>query len=130
MLKKIMNKKKVLSDSDKFFLRPQSLVLAMTFEKIIMPNNLVGWIDGRSSLARLGLMIHATSQRIDPGWNGNIVLEFFNSSNVTLSLCPGMLIGALSFETLSSPSLRPYNTRRNSKYLGQNEVILSKIYED
>ncbi|XBC37762.1 MAG: dCTP deaminase [Buchnera aphidicola (Meitanaphis microgallis)] len=130
MLREIMHEKKFVSHGEKFFLNPGSLVLAVTFEKVILPNNLVGWIDGRSSLARLGLMIHATSHRIDPGWSGNIVLECFNSSNIVLSLCPGMLIAALSFETLSSPSLRPYNIRKNAKYFDQNGVILSKIYKD
>ncbi|XBC44465.1 MAG: dCTP deaminase [Buchnera aphidicola (Schlechtendalia peitan)] len=130
ILKEVMNKKKIISHKRNFFLKPRSLVLAITLEKIIMPNNLVGWLDGRSSLARLGLMIHATSHRIDPGWSGNIVLECFNSSNVILSLCPGMLIAALSFEVLSSPSLRPYNIRKNAKYFGQSEVTLSKIYKD
>lgn len=125
-----MNRKTVVSRNEKFFLYPQSLVLAVTFEKVIIPDNLVGWIDGRSSLARLGLMVHATSHRIDPGWSGNIVLECFNSGNMILSLCPGMLIAALSFEVLSSPSLRPYNLRKNAKYFGQSGVTLSKIYED
>ncbi|XBC43409.1 MAG: dCTP deaminase [Buchnera aphidicola (Meitanaphis flavogallis)] len=130
VVKKIMNKKIFIPNGKKFFLKPGALVLAVTFEKVIIPNDLVGWIDGRSSLARLGLMIHATSHRIDPGWSGNIVLECFNSGNIILSLCPGMLIAALSFEILSSPSIRPYNMRKNAKYFNQNQVMLSKIYED
>jgi len=130
MLQEIMSKKKVISNSERFVLKPKSLALAVTLEKVVMPNDLVGWIDGRSSLARLGLMIHATAHRIDPGWSGNIVLEFFNSGNMILTLCPGMLIGALSFELLSSPSLRPYNMRRDAKYFNQDGVTLSKIYED
>ncbi|AAO26837.1 deoxycytidine triphosphate deaminase [Buchnera aphidicola str. Bp (Baizongia pistaciae)] len=130
ILKKVMNKKHIIPNDHVFLLKPGMFVLAITLEKIFLPNNLVGWLDGRSSLARLGLMIHATSHRIDPGWGGNIVLEFFNSSNMILSLCPGMLIAAVSFEILSSPSIRPYNIRKNAKYFNQSEVTFSRIDQD
>lgn len=130
LLRSVINKKQIISYKDTFLLKPRKLVLAMSFESIIMPNNLVGWIDGRSSLARLGLMIHATSHRIDPGWKGNLVLECFNSSNITLSLCPGMFIAALSFEVLSSPSIRPYNLRKTAKYFDQNGVTFSRFDKD
>ncbi len=62
-----------------------------------MPPDLVGWVDGRSSLARLWLMVHVTADRIDPGWSGCIVLECYNSGKLPLAFRPGMLIGALSF---------------------------------
>ncbi len=74
----------------------------MTLESVTLPADLVGWLDGRSSLARLGLMVHVTAHRIDPGWSGCIVLEFYNSGKLPLALRPGMLIGALSFEPLSA----------------------------
>lgn len=76
----------------------------MTLESVTLPADLVGWLDGRSSLARLGLMVHVTAHRIDPGWSGCIVLEFYNSGKLPLALRPGMLIGALSFER--SPARR------------------------
>lgn len=98
-----------LNEGEIFFLHPGELVLAITLESIVLPNNLIGWLDGRSIFARLGLMIHLTAHRIDPGWQGNIVLECYNSSKLSLGLKPGMLIGALSFEQLSSPATRPYN---------------------
>ncbi|XBC39834.1 MAG: dCTP deaminase [Buchnera aphidicola (Chaetogeoica yunlongensis)] len=123
LLNKLTNKKEIVSNDNVFLLNPGVFVLAITFEKFIIPNNLVGWLDGRSSLARLGLMIHATSHRIDPGWKGNIVLECFNFGKTTLSLRPGMLIAALSFELLSSPSVRPYNIRSNSKYFNQTGIF-------
>jgi len=130
VLKRMVHQKEVISNTNVFLLKPNMFVLAITVEKITIPNNLVGWLDGRSSLARLGLMIHATSHRIDPGWEGNIVLEFFNSSNITLSLRPGMLIAALSFEILSSVAIRPYNVRKGAKYCKQEKVIISRIDQD
>lgn len=129
-LNHVMHEEIFLSRKEKFFLYPSELALAISYECITMPNNLVGWLDGRSSLARLGLMIHMTSHRIDPGWHGNIVLEFFNASKFLLSLNPGMLIGAISFEFLSGPAERPYNYRKNAKYKNQNHPIASLIYKD
>ena len=97
-----------------FFLHPGELALAMTLESVTLPDNIVGWLDGRSSLARLGLMVHVTAHRIDPGWSGNIVLEFFNSGKLPLALKPGMKIGALSFEVLSGAAEKPYNAREDA----------------
>jgi dCTP deaminase len=119
-----------ISKNKCFFLKPGALVLGTTLEVIEVPNNLVGWLDGRSSLARLGLMVHATAHRIDHGWKGKIVLEFFNFGKLVLALNPGMFIAALSFETLSGSVLRPYNCRKEAKYLNQKGVVPSKIYQD
>lgn len=91
----------ILPEGEAFFLHPGELALAVTLESVTIPDDLVGWLDGRSSLARLGLMVHVTAHRIDPGWQGCIVLEFYNSGKLPLALRPGMLIGALSFEPLS-----------------------------
>lgn len=129
-LNKIMSYETIFSKEKPFFLKPGSLALFLTLESIKLPNNLVGWLDGRSSLARLGLMIHLTSHRIDPGWNGNIVLEIFNAGKLTLVLTPGIKIAVLSFELLSKSVLRPYNSRNESKYKSQNGVIPSRIYEE
>ncbi len=90
----------------------------------------VGWLDGRSSLARLGLMVHVTAHRIDPGWSGCIVLEFYNSGKLPLALRPGMPIGALSFEPLSGPAARPYNRREDAKYRDQQGAVASRIDKD
>ncbi len=129
-LEEVMSHEIVFSKEKPFFLQPGSLVLSYTFENIIIPNNLVGWLDGRSSLARLGLMIHATAHRIDPGWKGNIVLEIFNAGKLTLVLRPRMKIAALSFEVLSQSVLRPYNSRHEAKYKIQNGVVPSRINEE
>lgn len=130
VLDDIMSDEIILSDKETFFLHPNELVLAITLESITIPNNLIGWLDGRSSLARLGLMVHATSHRVDPGWNGNLVLEFYNAGKLPLALRPGMIIGALSFEPLSGPAERPYNLRKNAKYKIQNGTISSRIDQE
>ena len=111
-------------------LHPGELALGITLESITMPDDLVGWLDGRSSLARLGLMVHVTAHRIDPGWSGNIVLEFFNSGKLPLALRPGMAIGAMSFETLTGAAERPYTKRDDAKYRGQHGPVASRISED
>lgn len=129
-LKEIMSDEIVFSNEKPFFLQPRSLVLFSTFENITIPNNLVGWLDGRSSLARLGLMVHATAHRIDPGWTGNIVLEIFNAGKLTLVLRPKIKIATLSFEVLSQAVLRPYNLRQEAKYNNQNGVIPSRIHKE
>ncbi len=129
-LDRTMSDEIVLSGNEAFFLHPGELSLAVTLESIIMPDDLVGWLDGRSSLARLGLMVHVTSHRIDPGWHGNIVLEFYNSGKLPLALRPGMFIGALSFEPLSGPAERPYNRRHDAKYQDQKGAVASRIDKD
>ncbi|WKX25465.1 dCTP deaminase [Tatumella ptyseos] len=129
-LERVMSEEIVLQDDEAFFLHPGELALAVTYESVTLPNDLVGWLDGRSSLARLGLMVHVTAHRIDPGWKGRIVLEFFNSGKLPLALRPGMLIGALSFEPLSGPAARPYNSRQDAKYRDQQSAVASRIDKD
>jgi dCTP deaminase len=125
-----MSDKIEIADDQAFFLHPGELALAVTYESVTLPADVVGWLDGRSSLARLGLMVHVTAHRIDPGWQGKIVLEFFNSGKLPLALRPGMTIGALNFERLSSAVARPYNTRKSSKYKDQQEAVASRISQD
>ena len=126
-LDKVMSDEIVLKNNEPFILHPGELALAMTLESVTLPDDIVGWLDGRSSLARLGLMVHVTAHRIDPGWSGNIVLDFINAGKLPLALRAGMPIGALSFETLSSPAEFPYNKRANAKYKDQSGADASKI---
>lgn len=130
LLDKIMGNEIVIEEDQAFFLHPGELALASTFESIHIPDDLVGWLDGRSSLARLGLMVHVTAHRIDPGWQGQIVLEIFNSGKLPLALRPGMDICAINFETLSSPSSKPYNKRSDAKYRNQSGPTASRINHD
>ena len=129
-MESIMSDEIVLQGNDAFFLHPGELALAITHESVTLPADIVGWLDGRSSLARLGLMVHVTAHRIDPGWSGNIVLEFYNSGKLPLALRPLMKIGALSFETMSGPAENPYNVRVDAKYKGQDGAVASRISDD
>ncbi|WP_206486408.1 dCTP deaminase [Thalassotalea sp. G2M2-11] len=126
----VMSEEIIIPDGEAFFLHPGELALAVTYESVTLPDDIVGWLDGRSSLARLGLMVHVTAHRIDPGWSGQIVLEFYNSGKLPLALRPKMKIAALNFETMSASALRPYNKRDDSKYKGQKGAVASRISED
>ena len=129
-IERVMSDEIVISEGEAFFLHPGELALGATEDSVTLPDNIVGWLDGRSSLARLGLMVHVTAHRIDPGWSGNIVLEFFNSGKLPLALRPGMSIGAISFESMSGPADRPYRQRVDAKYRDQNGPTASRISED
>ncbi|TKB57499.1 dCTP deaminase [Ferrimonas aestuarii] len=129
-LNSVMSDEIAIGDGEAFYLHPGELALGATFESLTLPANIVGWLDGRSSLARLGLMVHVTAHRIDPGWSGQIVLEFYNSGKLPLALRPGMTIGALNFEELRMACARPYNKRENAKYRDQQGAVASRITQD
>lgn len=126
----VMSDPIVLTPDQAFFIHPGEFALAVTHESVTLPSNMVGWLDGRSSLARLGLMVHVTAHRIDPGWSGQVVLEFFNSGKLPLALRPLMKIGALSFELLDEDCLRPYSSRKDAKYKDQRGAVASRIGAD
>lgn len=114
-----------LEDGDAFILEPGALVLAMTKELVrINDRHLLGWLDGKSSLARIGLQVHLTAHRIDPGWSGNIVLEIANLGANRVALSPGMGIGAISFETISGEVDSSYLERDSASYKDQTSVLL------
>lgn len=127
---KVMSDEVVIDGDEAFFLHPGELALGVTLESVTLPDDIVGWLDGRSSLARLGLLVHVTAHRIDPGWSGNIVLEFYNAGKLPLALRAGMAIGAISFESMTTPADRPYRQRKDAKYKDQSGPIASKISED
>lgn len=127
---RVMGKEIVVDEGDALFIHPGELVLGSTLESVEIPDDLVGWLDGRSSLARLGLMVHVTAGRIDPGWKGQVVLEFYNLGKIPLALRPEMIICALSFETLSNTARRPYRLRENAKYKNQHGAISSRMGDD
>ncbi len=127
---RVMSDEIYIANGEVFILHPGELALAVTLESVTLPDNIVGWLDGRSSLARLGLMVHVTAHRIDPGWSGRIVLEFYNGGRLPLGLRPGMTIGALNFETMSGPAERPYNKRADAKYKSQQGAVASRIDQD
>ena len=130
VIEQVMSEEIELHDEDGFVLQPGEFALSVTHESVSLADNIVGWLDGRSSLARLGLMVHATAHRIDPGWSGKIVLEFYNAGRMPLVLKPNMCIGALNFEQLSSSCIRPYNKRKDAKYKEQTGAVASRISMD
>ncbi|MBT8420792.1 MAG: dCTP deaminase [Gammaproteobacteria bacterium] len=119
-----------IADDNPFYLHPNELALGITLEFISLPKDIVGFIDGRSSLARVGLMVNITAHTIEPGWEGNITLEFANLGRVPLALYPGARICALRFEQLSSPAKQSYNVKQGAKYFRQNAPHASRISQE
>lgn len=120
----------IIDEHQAFYLHPGELALGMTLERITLPNDIAGWLDGRSSLARVGLMVHITAHTIDPGWEGHITLEFVNVGRLPLALRPKMRICAISFEPLTGPSSRPYCEKKGAKYQAQDVPLASRIKEE
>ncbi|MBF0342657.1 MAG: dCTP deaminase [Nitrospirae bacterium] len=116
-----------IKDTDPFIIQPGDFVLATTIESLEIPDNLVGHIDGRSSLGRLGLIIHGTASKFDPGWCGKATLELSNIGRMPIALYPTMRICAFTFELLSSAAEMPYNKNPRSKYVKQDTVEPSKL---
>ena len=110
-----------------FTIHPGEFVLATTLESVEIPNNLAGRLEGKSSLGLLGIVIHSTAGKFDPGWKGNLVLEISNIGTVPVIVYPEMRICQFLFEELSSPTTQPYTQRANSKYKNQSSPIGSRI---
>lgn len=117
-----------VSDGEAFILHPGEFVLGTTLEAIGLPDDIVARVEGKSSLGRLGLLIHATAGFVDPGWKrGQITLELSNVATLPIKLWPGMKIGQLSFHTLDKAAERPYgHPDLNSKYVGQSGPVASQ----
>jgi len=116
-----------VEDGKPFFLRPGEFVLGTTIETIKLPEDLVARVDGRSSLGRLGVIVHATAGYVDPGFCGQITLELSNINHVPIALYPGMRICQISFYTLTSPAETPYYKKEGSKYQNQKGPTASKL---
>jgi len=120
-----------VADDEAFVLHPGEFVLGQTLEWVELPNNLVSRLEGKSSLGRLGLLIHSTAGYVDPGWKGNLTLELSNVANLPIALYHGMKIGQISFFRMSSPVERPYGSPElGSKYQGQSEPTASAFHAD
>lgn len=119
-----------VKNTEPFIMQPGDFVLAMTLEKVKIAPDLLGRLEGRSSLGRLGIVVHSTASIFDPGWNGNCVLELGNLGRIPVALYPGMRICAMTFEQLSTPSENPYNKKRGAKYVLQNSPKESLIQKD
>ncbi len=120
-----------IDDDRPFMLHPGEFVLGSTLEHIELPDDLVARLEGKSSLGRVGLLIHSTAGYVDPGWKGHLTLELSNVANLPITLYRGMKIGQISYARLSSAADRPYGTPGlGSKYQGQLQPTASKVYED
>lgn len=118
------------STEEPFVLHPGEFVLGATTERIALPDDVVARLEGKSSLGRLGLLIHSTAGYVDPGWEGTLTLELSNVANLPIVLTPGMSIGQVSFFQMTTPVERPYGTPGlGSRYQGQVDPTPSRAYE-
>jgi dCTP deaminase len=118
-----------VSDDEPFILHPGEFVLGQTLERVRLPDDIVARLEGKSSLGRLGLLIHSTAGFVDAGWEGNLTLELSNVATLPITIYHGMPIGQISFMRMDSPVERPYGTGdAGSKYQGQAEPTPSRFY--
>lgn len=113
-----------------FIVQPGEFVLGVTLEKIKIADDLVARVEGRSSLGRLGIIIHSTAGFVDAGFEGTITLEITNINRMPVALYPGMRVCQLAFELMSSPADVPYHKKSHSKYQGQVLPEESKVFTD
>ena len=120
-----------VEDGEPFVLHPGEFVLGQTLERVRLPDDLVARLEGKSSLGRLGLLIHSTAGFIDPGWDGHVTLELSNVANLPITIYYGMTIGQLSFVQLSEPAEKPYGSGElGSKYQGQKGPTPSRYWQN
>ena len=120
-----------IDDDRAFMLHPGEFVLGSTLEHIELPDDIVARLEGKSSLGRVGLLIHSTAGYVDPGWKGHLTLELSNVANLPITLYQGMKIGQISYAQLSTAADRPYGSPGlGSKYQGQLQPTASKVSED
>jgi len=120
----------VVAEGDEFILHPGDFVLGTTKERVEMPVDLVANVEGRSSLGRLAVVVHATAGFVDPGYRGQVTLELSNLGTAPVALTPGMRVSQLVFTELTSPAERPYGSERGSKYQDQHGPQASRIGDD
>lgn len=126
-----LNTKVKIQGDTPFILHPGEFVLGSTLEKIRIPNSMVARIEGKSSLGRLGLLIHSTAGFVDPGFEGNLTLELANVSRLPITLYYGMRIGQISFQKMNSEAERPYGSPElSSRYQGQIDPTESRVFKD
>ena len=111
-------------------MQPGDFVLAVTMERVKIPHDLLGRLEGRSSLGRLGIVVHSTASIFDAGWDGQCVLELGNLGRMPVALYPGMRICAMAFEQLSSPAEVPYVKKKEAKYKFQSGPQESRYNQD
>jgi len=123
----LLTERETLDELKPFILHPGEFILGATFESVGIPDNIVGRLDGKSSLGRLGLIVHSTAGFVDPGFEGTITLELTNISNLPITLYSMMPVSQISFMYLSTPADKPYGGDK-SKYQGQHGPQPSKYF--
>jgi dCTP deaminase len=120
-----------VADGKAFILHPGEFVLGSTLERVALPDDLVARLEGKSSLGRLGLLIHSTAGFVDAGWDGHLTLELSNVANLPIAIYPGMKIGQISFLQMTTPAEHPYGSgEAGSKYQGQRGPTPSRYYQN
>src|SRR3954471_21836549 len=120
-----------MKGDDPFMLHPGEFVLGSTLERVKLPTDLVARLEGKSSLGRLGLLIHSTAGFVDAGWDGQLTLELSNVANLPITLYPNMKIGQISFIRMTTPADVPYGSAEvGSKYQGQRGPRPSRYWEN
>ncbi|MEZ4500446.1 MAG: dCTP deaminase [Thermomicrobiales bacterium] len=119
-----------VAEDEPFIMQPGDFALASTIECLELPDDLLGRLEGRSSIARLGITVHSTAAVFEPGWIGTATMELSNLGRMAVALYPGMRICAFSFETVSSPVRTPYRQKQNNKYAGQMTPRASQLSEE
>jgi dCTP deaminase len=120
-----------MKDDDPFILHPGEFVLGSTIERVRVPDDLVARLEGKSSLGRLGLLIHSTAGFVDAGWDGQLTLELSNVATLPITLYPGMKIGQISFLRMTTAAENPYGSSViGSKYQGQIGPRASRYFEN
>jgi dCTP deaminase len=120
----------IIGEEESFILQPGAFAIASTMEWVELADDVVAELHGRSSIARLGIIVHGTASLFDPGWSGKVVLELHNVGPMPIKLYPAMRICALTFEQVSSSVDVPYKEKVNGKYVGQQGPVGSRIYMD
>ena len=108
-----------IADDERFIMQAGDFALASTIETLELADDLVARLEGRSSIARLGITVHSTAAVFEPGWIGTATMELSNLGRMAVALYPGMRICSFTFEQLSSPAEVPYRAKAGNKYAGQ-----------
>jgi dCTP deaminase len=120
-----------IAEGEALMLHPGEFILGSTSERVGLPDDLVARLEGKSSLGRLGLLIHSTAGFVDAGWDGHLTLELSNVANLPITVYPGMKIGQISFLRMTTPAEQPYGSAAlGSKYQGQRGPTPSRYFEN
>jgi dCTP deaminase len=117
----------LVPEGEPFILQPREFALAITMETLELDDDVLGRLEGRSSLGRIGIIVHGTAGLFDPGWRGKATLELSNLGIMPVALYPGMRICSFTFEQLSTPTSVPYYKKAGNKYAGQTSPLASRL---